>query len=354
MSPFPTSNPETWVQAGTERVDLTTIEAARPVRKPLVVLPPDEPARRRWTSSLRARLAELRWVVLEALIPWSWFLFRDVGPAMQLVAIALPLVVAAALVGLVIAALDDRKIGPLLVALSVGAFGFVTVLGPRSALPSPPPVEPIRVASVSLAGADLAPDAVLASLGSTDTDVAVVVQPARKARDSLLQADGFRFAVDAGPFVVLSRVPVHQLPTPRGLPPKLVLRLQVDRPGGAFVLYAVRTDGTVLDSAMNDRLRVDRLRTAALAERLPVVLAGDLGVGDRSTQYRDLQGAFRDALRSGAGAQATLRSAVWRPLLLRVDYVFTSKAWCAASGGTFELDGAGHAGVTAAVGPCRR
>jgi hypothetical protein len=84
------------------------------------------------------------------------------------------------------------------------------------------------------------------------------------------------------------------------------------------------------------------------------VMTGDFGISDRSVSYRDLQGAFRDALRSGADAESTLRSAIWRPLLLRVDYVFTSRAWCAAGAGTFGLDGAANAGVTAAVGPCRR
>jgi hypothetical protein len=355
MPLLPTSNPETWAPAGTERIDLTAIEVeTRPARKPVVVLPTEQPRRRAWTVAIRAQLAELRWVALEGALPWSWFLIRDLGPAMQLVSIALPVLVAAALIGLVIAALDDRKVGPILVALSVAAFGFVTVLGPRSALPSPPPVDPISVASVSLGGTTMEPDAVARALAAMQADVAVVTEASRKTTASLLHADGYRYTLDAGPFVVVSRVPVRQLHLPTGLPARFVARFQVDRADGAFVLYAVRTKGTVLDAAMNDPLRVDRLRTAALAEHLPVVLAGDFGIGDRSTPYRTLQGTFRDALRSGADAESTLRSAIWRPLLLRVDYVFTSKLWCAADAGAVDLEGAAHAGVSAAVGPCRR
>ena len=59
------------------------------------------------------------WVVFAAAIPWLWFLVRDLGPVAQLVALALPAIVAAALIGFIISAFDDRKLSSLPVVVSV-------------------------------------------------------------------------------------------------------------------------------------------------------------------------------------------------------------------------------------------
>jgi hypothetical protein len=296
----------------------------------------------------------IAWAVLAACVPWLWFLVRDLGPAMQLVALALPVLVVAAFIGLAISALDERKLSSLLVAASIAAFGWVTIIGPRSAQPAPVPIDPVRIASVTLNGSNPNVAATVGSLAELQTDLAVVVEPSKKARNILLRTDRYPFMLASGRFVVLSTIPVRELALPKPLPPDLVVRIQVDRPGGAFILYAVRTSDSPLDAALNDPIGVERLRDAALAERLPVVLAGDFGIGDRSTEYRTLVVAFRDAMRSGARAASTAATFPWTLLFVRTGYVLTSPAWCGDAGSQFDVQGSQTVGSAAAVGPCRR
>jgi hypothetical protein len=286
-------------------------------------------------------------------LPWAWFLIRDLD-AMQLVALALPVLVAAAILGLAISAFDERKLTSLAVAASVLAFGWMTILGPRTAQPSGRPRDPIRVAAVGFPESAGDVETTLAALVQTRPDVAVVVEPSKEARTVLLRTDRFRFTFQSGSFVVLSSAPVRQLALPKGLPRALVLRLQVDRPDAPFILYALRTDDTVLDSTLHGKLGVDTLIGAALDERLPVVMAGDFGVSDRSSGYRALDGAFRDALRSDDTAGSTTGAFPWSLLVLRTEYVLTSKSWCTAGGRTFDLPGSNVPGVISDVGACRR
>jgi endonuclease/exonuclease/phosphatase (EEP) superfamily protein YafD len=298
-------------------------------------------------------VTNLLWATLAAGIPWLWFLVRDLGSVVQLVALALPALVVAAFVGLAISAFDERKLSSLLVAVSVAAFGWVTILGPRSALPASPPVDPFRITSITLDGSTLNASAIVASLAKQRTDIAVVVEPSKKARTALLRAARFPFTLTSGRFVVLSSAPVHQLSLPKGLPPDLIVRLQVDRANGAFIVYGVRTGTAPLDAAQNDPIGIDRLRDAARDERLPVVMAGDFGIGDRSTEYRTLTDTFRDAMRSGIGASSTAARFPWSVLYVRTGFVLTSPDWCSGEGSTFDVLGAESDGLAAAVGPCR-
>jgi hypothetical protein len=294
------------------------------------------------------------WAALAAAAPWLWFLVRDLGTAMQLIALALPVLVVAAFIGVAISALDERKLSSLLVAASVAVFGWVTILGPRSAQPAPPPVDPVRVASITLSGSDLDAAAIVGSLAKLRTDLAVVVEPSKKGRTTLLRTERYAFTLASGRFVVLSSVPVRELPPPKPLERDLVVRLQVDRPDGAFIVYAVRTTDSPLDAALDDPAGMERLRDAALAERLPVVLVGDFGFSDRSTAYRTLTNTFRDAMRSDARAANTATGFPWSVLFVRTSYVLTSPAWCAGVGATFDVRDAQIVGVATAVGPCRR
>jgi hypothetical protein len=323
-------------------------------RKPHVTLPPPQKVRRApLLPRLRTHLTDLLWAALAAGVPWLWFLVRDLGPVAQLVALALPVLVLAAFVGLAISALDERKVSSLLVAVSVAAFGWVTILGPRSAMPAPPPIDPIRIASITLDGSTLDASAIEGSLARQRTDIAVVVEPSKKARNALLRSDRFPYTLTSGRFVVLSSIPVTELPLPKGLPADLIVRLQVDRVDGSFVVYAVRAGTSPLDAAQNDPIGVDRLRDAARDERLPVVLAGDFGVGDRSTGYRTLTDSFRDAMRSGSRAASTATTFPWNFLFVRTAYVLTSPDWCSGGGSTFDVPDAQTDGLTAAIGLCR-
>jgi hypothetical protein len=303
---------------------------------------------------MRGHVLNVVWAALAAGVPWLWFLVRDLGKAMELIALALPVIVVAAFVGLAISLLDERRLSALLVAVSIAAFGWVTILEPRSAQPSPPPVDPIRIATITLDGSNPNAGPTLGSLAQLHTDLAVVVEPSKKVRNVLLQTDRYPFALASGRFVVLSSVPVHELSLPKHLAPDLVARIQVDRPEGAFILYAVRTDDSLLDTALNDPIGVEQLRDAARDEHLPVVLVGDFGIGDRSTAYRTLAGAFRDAMRSGARAPSSAAMFPWSVLFVRTGYVLTSPEWCAGAGATFDVQDAPTVGMAVAVGSCPR
>jgi len=371
----PTTNPDAWVPAGAERGETTeaarqgTAQAPRPApvkpaasppgptttegparRRPLVALPPpEEPRRPRRLRRARARAASLVWVAVAIAIPWAWFLVRDLGPAMQLVAMALPVVVAAALLGLLISAADTRKISPLLVAASVAAFGWVSVMGPRSAQPSPPPVDPVRIAALSFS--DAKDPSALRIVDATRADVRVVVAPSKKAATALRRAIDAPNSIQGGRFVVFSRYPLGLSALPKGLPSDLFMRFQVFGPTTTFVVYASRTDGDLLGSALGGTSALDRLRTVALHEDFPTILIGDMGMGDRSTEYRAYAGSFRDAMRARTAASSTVGS-FWSPLLLRVDHLFTSTSWCAEGARTFDVQGSVHRGLIASVGPC--
>ncbi len=304
-------------------------------------------------TGLRRQVAGLKWVVFGAALPWTWFLVRDLGSVAQLVALAMPLLVAVSILGVVIAAIDDKKVTSLIVAASIGIFGWVTVMGPRGAQPSRSPQDPVRVAEVAIPAEGAPVRSVLDALRKAHTDVAVLAAPEKKDRATALDAGAFDTAVSSGAFVVLSDFPMKVLPLPKTLPKALVIRVEVDRPDGAFVIYGARVDDA-LQAALEAPLNVERLQAAALDEELPVVIAGGLGVSDRSTSYRQLDVAFRDALRAGTRAQNTLLGLLWAPVMVRSDYVFTSRAWCAADGASIKVAGVDHAAVVASVGACQK
>ena len=67
----------------------------------------------------------------------SWCATWD--PSTQLIALAIPVLVVAAFLGMAISLLDERRLSTLIVAVSVAAFGWVTIFGPRAATPAPAP-----------------------------------------------------------------------------------------------------------------------------------------------------------------------------------------------------------------------
>jgi endonuclease/exonuclease/phosphatase family metal-dependent hydrolase len=180
----------------------------------------------------------------------------------------------------------------------------------------------------------------------------VIASASKRTRETAAGLKGFEGRVVRAPFVILSRFPVEELPLAKGLAKDLTIRIQVQRPGGAFVVYGVTSGTTPLDATLQAPTHPDGLRKAIAVERLPVVLLGDLGITDRSAPYRDLIEVLRDAMRAGGSAPSTLVSPVWTPLFLRVDHVLTWASWCARGGESFDVPGSEHVGLSVAVGPC--
>lgn len=100
------------------------------------------------------------------------------------------------------------------------------------------------------------------------------------------------------------------------------------------------------------RRLVDALADAVVSEDLPVVVAGDLNLVDRTGGYRAITDVLDDGLRSGWVGPTSLKRQT-KLLLARIDHVFIPPRWCAADGKTFTMRGSDHRGVVTTIGPCR-
>ena len=286
-----------------------------------------------------------------AVLPWSWFLFRDpLGVVGDVMAILLPALVAVAfLTGLVAAARSRLWVVP---AASVLAFGLVAVTGPW--LPADAgavrPGAGVRVVAANVRALATSADEL------TGAQVLVVSEYPPDLGPLLASRYPYRLDEPGGPGVaVFSTLPIHLLDGPDpGLPG---LRVQVDGPRGPFVLYALHvprpwlTDrGSYQATVAEHHAIVDAVAARVAAETRPVVVAGDLNSPDRGRDYRHLTATMVDATRDGAVTFTS--TGQWTALLLRIDHILVTPGWCGDAAGQIGLPGSDHRGVTATVGPC--
>lgn len=306
---------------------------------------------------LRRRTVLRGWLgaALLAALPWTWFLLRDgTGRVGDLLAIILPPVVALlATIGLVLAIRRRRLLLPV---ASVLVVGMLAVLGPWR----PADAGTVRPgAAVTVVGANVmgGTDAA-AALRAVAPDVLVVAEMAPRLEPLLAADHPYRTAVTSGPSVgVFSRFPLRLLDGPR--PDLPGLRVEVAGPAGPFVLYALHvprpwftTRGGYQATVAEHHRIMDGLDARVAAERLPVVVVGDLNSPDRGRDYRRMlaDGGLVDAVRDRMTSYSSIGK--WTALLLRIDHVLVSTGWCGDAGGQVELPGSDHRGVTASVGPC--
>ena len=154
-----------------------------------------------------------------------------------------------------------------------------------------------------------------------------------------------------GDIAVLSRWPISSPRSVWTVPGwSDVMRVEVVRPGAPFVVYAMHLGNPLFKTTYTQHAEmVERLVAAAQAESLPVVLAGDFNMSDRSASYRELGGAFRDAIRTSF-ADTTYDDGLWMLLQLRIDYIFVSRSLCARSATTFTVPGSDHDGLEVEIG----
>jgi endonuclease/exonuclease/phosphatase family metal-dependent hydrolase len=304
---------------------------------------------------------------LLALAPWLWFLVRDLSPRLDAVALLLPLLVllgaAASAIGLVRG--DRLWLVPLASWL---VFGGATIVGPLAPERGPAPVDAVRVGSANLAGRYLSRRSIGEAIAGRDLDVVAVQE-----LTGPVQADlAARFAhgmttrrrrpdggVDRRDFDwevgVFSRHPIERLDAQPEVPG---LRVRVRAPGRPFVLYALhlpKPDPYFDPDAVSfgeHRRAIDDLVDQVRAEREPVVMVGDLNTADRTSDYRRLRAVLDDAVLSSWGGPTAIRSLLYRALVLRIDHILHSPAWCARGGGRFDVPDSDHRGVEAEVGPC--
>ena len=181
-----------------------------------------------------------KWIgpVILSAVPWAWFAIRDVGPAIDAVAFALPLGSAIlAIATLSLAILSRMRIA--LVSLSLAVFTVVVVVAPRLAQPSPPPIAPFRLVSANTFLGNEWTLTAARTLAAEQPDVLVAVetsQPMRVALRLSIPADHW---AQLGNQIVFARWPVTEpLPIP-GVSQAMGMRVEVARPGLPFVVYAV-------------------------------------------------------------------------------------------------------------------
>jgi endonuclease/exonuclease/phosphatase (EEP) superfamily protein YafD len=294
-----------------------------------------------------------------ATLPWWWFALRDLGPWADVVAIFLSVVLVPVALAVAVAVVV-RRLGATFVAGSWVLFAAVALAGPWWPAATSPPAAPLRLVAANVLGANREVASAATDLVSQHPDVLVVSEDGA-ALDTALRAS-FDHALTSDPrgrgTGVYSDLPIERLALPARLDARRGVRVRVDAPSGPFVLYAIhlprpwpyQTSDFQVTPTEYRRVIGDVLASVR-AERLPVVIAGDLNLVDRTSSYRDMTSTLRDAMRS-SWAGPTSRK--WWPLLARIDHIFESPGWCSSDAHRFTITGSDHRGVTASIGPCVR
>ena len=285
-------------------------------------------------------------------VPWAWFAIRDAGPAMDAVAFALPLgstILAIATFGL---AIMSRKMRFALVSLSLVVFTAVVVVAPRLAQSTPAPLEPFRLASANTFLGNPWTFPAARTLAGERPDVLVAVETSQPMRVAIRLSLPDDHWAGLGTQIVFARWPVAAPRPIPGVSQATAMRVDVARPGSPFVVYAVHLPNPLYSTSFSAHTAtIERLLQSAQSEHLPVILAGDFNMSDRSSSYRMLDGAMRDAMRSSF-ASTTYDHWAWFALQLRIDYVFLSDQLCATDGSTFTVPGSDHDGLEVNLGAC--
>jgi endonuclease/exonuclease/phosphatase (EEP) superfamily protein YafD len=302
----------------------------------------------------RAPPSAARWVVplLLAAAPWGWFAIRDLGPGMDPIAVGLPVgAMVLAIATFAVAMLSDRMRFAL-VSLSLVTIAGVVVLAPRLPRSAPAPVDPFRLVSANTYQDNPDPRAAARALVAARPDVLVAVETPVVLQWALRADLNALEHVKLDGLNVFARWPLGEPDAIGSIATSSAIRVEVDRPGAPFVLYVVHLPNPLHEVSFREHASlVEDLLRAALSEHRPVVLAGDFNMSDRSTSYRMLDGAMRDAMRSSL-AGSTYQFGLWGLLQLRIDHVFVSRETCAAGAGTFGVPGSDHEGLDVLLGRC--
>jgi len=300
-----------------------------------------------------------------AVVPWAWFVVRDVSPRADAVALLWPLLALGVVIVLLAVAATLRWTGLLVAVASWVVVSAVVVVLPWRPLGGPAPRSGgIRVVAANTYGANRRPAAAVAADVLAQHPSLLVVSELSPRIDAALRrafphravdlTSGRDHRADVG---VYSDFPLARTGLPWGVPAEHGLRVVVEAPGQRLVLYAihlqkpgVRPSSYEVGFRTHQKL-VGRIADAVQAEKEPVLLAGDLNLADRTGGYRRLTGVLDDAMRGG-WAGPTSHRATTRWLFARIDHIFMPEGWCSASSRTFAITGSDHRGVSTRLGPC--
>ena len=291
---------------------------------------------------------------LLALAPWLWFAVCDrLGWLSDVGWTVLP----ALTVVVVLAAVALRHWWPMCtLAASLVVLTMVAVVLPWTPADRGPvaPGGGVRVIGANVtARVDAA-----ATLVGLAPDVLVVSEMTGALTGPLSAAYPHRFWDRDRPGVaVYSRLPLRV--TEISGPDLPGVRAEVEGPAGPFVLYALHVPrpwwtahgGYQVTAPEHSRL-IDVLARRVMAERLPVVVVGDLNTPDRTADFHRLLtgGGLVDAMRDGWAGPTSVGQ--WAPLLARIDHVLVTHEWCGDESARPALTRSDHSAVAATVGPC--
>jgi len=306
------------------------------------------PARSRRTLAL---------TLASVVLAWVWLLFGHLGDFGQSLAIVGPALYTGVVVLHAIAAAVRRRAIVLVAAVAWIASGAVMVLSPRTPVSYAAPRAPITLVAANLRFDNPTPEAAARAVIDRHADIVVVSEATDRSAAVLTGAYRYHARSDGGndgySELVVSRYPLHLRSGYRQMlavdvrAPAPFELLAAHFPRAGYGLHAFRGHFNFGAQAQSVRV-VDRLRADAT---LPVVLAGDLNVSDRTSTYRHLVARRRDAMRAG-WAGPTFRLFPFSLLSLRIDHVIVDRDWCAAHARRFHPGGSDHESVQVTIGPC--
>ncbi len=315
------------------------------------------PARERWKQIARTAA----WLVGLVALAWTWLLFPHLGNLGQALAVAAPLGLVAAVVlhGLALWRLHQRLITVVsLVAWLVSL--TVMIVSPRVPVHFAAPRDPITIASANLHFSNSHPLDAARDVVARHADVVVVSEGTLQSEPVISAA--YRYHInsayhDAGySEYVASRFPLRARSVPQALGQAVVVEVMAPTP---FLLVGAHLPRAGINipylrgnySFAAQRRAVDAVTRLVAASKVPVVVAGDLNISDRTETYHRLVAHRRDAMRAG-WAGPTFRTFPLNLLELRIDHVIIDRSWCAAHSQRFHPQGSDHESLQVQIGPC--
>jgi len=278
-----------------------------------------------------------------------------------MIAIAAPLIFLGALLVHVVTFFIFKRIVVVVSALAWLVSATVMIASPRTPTHFASPRNPVTIVAANLHYTNKTPvegardvvarhaDVVVISEGTPDTESVL-------AKTYPYQLRSGRNGNHYGEFV-MSRFPLRRRTVPHELLQAVVAEVMAPTP---FLLVGVHLPRAGIKGVpylgakvtfAGQQPPVSAVVRLAKSSRLPVVVAGDLNVSDRTASYRRLVAHRRDAMRAG-WARSTYMQFPWRLIGLRIDHVLIDNSWCAAHARRFHPSGSDHDAVEVVIGPC--
>jgi endonuclease/exonuclease/phosphatase (EEP) superfamily protein YafD len=314
------------------------------------------------SAPARARWKPITWAIGLVLLAWTWLLYPHLGNLGQTLAVVGPLVLVGVVV-LHVVAFFVRARYWIVTAVSLVAWlvsGSVMILSPRAPIHFAAPRDAVTIAAANLRFSNSHPLDAARDVVARHADVVVASEGTLQSEPVLSAA--FRYHVnstyhDAGySEYIASRYPLRTRPVPAELGQAVVVEVMAPAP---FVLVGVHLPRAGIDlpylrgnySLGAQRRAVQAMNKLVDASSLPVVIAGDMNISDRTATYGLLVAHRRDAMRAG-WAGTTFRTFPLNLLELRIDHVIIDRSWCARHAQRFHPRGSDHESLQVEIGPC--